>query len=363
MIYWRNNHISDKQEQILIYIYKYRALTNEYLRKLIFGHLKSNPDGQKANISRYVSGLRKMKMIGSESCYPVSKELIHYLTKKGVDFVKEHVCIGVEGDLFAGFDGEPYGDFDAAILKPGLRNKVHIKMHLDFVIKCRNILNVRHNLYAVQDFVYYQEQSGSGTYKAGKIRPDGEIRVNSGHLFSLEIDTGSERYEQLVAKFLNYRRYLDYCAEHNQKEAWAGILFVCKDSELPIEKDIRVQTVIRAAIEGLQYHCWTFTLQIYRSQNIVLKKMMEKNKKFFEELSIAVPSKVNPAKVEMQRREREEIERERKREIAQLQVQQQIARERQEYEQRQRQEAERRKREIEEDKKKNRFFGMGKFLP
>ncbi|HAW4413325.1 TPA: hypothetical protein JLW60_004714, partial [Escherichia coli] len=257
MIYWRNNRISDKQEQILIYIYKYRALTNEHLRKLIFGHLESNPDGQKANISRYISGLRKMKMIGSESTYPVSKELIHYLTKKGVDFVKERILIGAQEDLFLGFNEEPHGDFDVAMLKPALRNKDHTMMHLNFIIEYRNILNVRHNLYAVQDFVYYQELSEySGTYKEGKIRPDGEIRLNSGSLFSLEIDTGSERYEQLVAKFVNYRRYLDYCIEHNKQPAWVGMLFVCKDSKLPIQKDIRVQTIIRAAIEGLQHYCW-----------------------------------------------------------------------------------------------------------
>src|SRR5690606_2750983 len=170
MIYWRNNRISDKQEQILIYIYKYRALTNEHLRKLIFGHLESNPDGQKANISRYISGLRKMKMIGSESTYPVSKELIHYLTKKGVDFVKERILLGAQEDMFLGFNEEPHGDFDVAMLKPALRNKAHTMMHLNFIIEYRNILNVRHNLYAVQDFVYYQELSEySGTYKEGKI--------------------------------------------------------------------------------------------------------------------------------------------------------------------------------------------------
>lgn len=241
-------------------------------------------------------------------------------------------------------------------------------MHLDFIIEHRNILNVRHNLYAVQDFVYYQELSEySGTYKEGKIRPDGEIRLNIGYLFSLEIDTGSERYEQLVAKFVNYRRYLDYCIEHSQQQAWVGMLFLCKDSELPIEKDIRVRTIIRAAIEGLQHYCWTFILQIYRSQNIVLTRMLEENDAFFKELDIAIPLKINPIKVEKRRKEeqakREKEDAERIREAARLRVQQQHEREKQEYEQRQMQEAERRRREFEEvEKKKNRFFGMGKFL-
>src|SRR5690606_15626147 len=158
-----------------------------------------------------------------------------------------------------------YGDFDAAMLKPGLRNKAHTLMHLNFVIKHRERLNVRHNLYAVQEFTYCERISDYIGYdKNGKVRPDGEIKSSNGYIFSLEIDTGSDRYQKLVAKFENYRRYLDYCIENDVQQAWVGILFVCKNSKLPIEKDIRVQTIIRAAIEGLQYHCWTFTLQIYR---------------------------------------------------------------------------------------------------
>src|SRR5690606_15894954 len=135
---------------------------------------------------------------------------------------------------------------------------------------------------------------------------DGEIRLNSGQLFSLEIDTGSERYEKLVAKFVNYRRYLDYCIEHNQQQAWVGMLFVCKDSKLPIQKDIRVQTIIRAAIEGLQHYCWTFILQIYRSQNIVLTRLLEENETFFKALDIAIPPKINPLKIEKQRKNNRE---------------------------------------------------------
>lgn len=361
MIFWRNCRISEKQLQALIFLYKYRGLTNEHLRILIFGHLDSTPEGQKANISRYVAGLRKMKLIESQSCYPYSKELIHYLTNKGVEFVKTQIAIDPEGYEMAGFNDEPYGNFEATLLKPPLKNKEHTMMFLDFSIQHRKHINIRHNLYAVQEFHFYQSVSNTtGIYKPGKIRPDGEILLDKGYLFSLEIDTGTERYEQLVAKFNNYRKYLDYCIENDLAAAWVGMLFVCKESNLPIEKDVRVHTIIRAACEGLKYHCWNFYLQIFRGDHIKLNTLLVEDEMFFKRLGIPIPSKTNPIKVEKQKkaeRLKREEEQKRRKEENQKRVQQRAQQERLEQQRKQQLEAEQRRREIEEENKKKSFLG------
>lgn len=366
MIYWRNCRISEKQQKALILFYRYRGLTNEHLRVLIFGHLESNPDGQKANISRYVSGLRKLKLIESQSCYPYSKELIHYLTNKGIEFVKTQIIIVPKEHKMGGFDCYLHGDFDALMLKPPLKNKEHTMMYLNFAIQYRNNLTIRHNLYAVQEFCYPQDVSNTAfIYQRGKIRPDGEILLKNEHIFSLEIDTGTERFEQLVAKFKNYRRYFDYCIENDLDAKWIGILFVCKESYLAIEKDIRVHTIIRAAVEGLQYYCWTVSLQIFRRDNIVLKKLLEEDEMFFKSLDIPIPSKKNPIKVEKQlkaeRLQLEEEERKRRQEEAQRSVHQQVQSKRLEYERRQKLEEDRRRREIEEEENKKKGF-LGRFF-
>jgi hypothetical protein len=366
MILWRNIPISNKQKEVLIMIYQYRGLTNEHLRNLIFGHLESEPSGQKANISRYTSELRDKKMLESFSCYPYSKELIHCLTNKGIEFVKEHISIDPDSKL-AGFKGQPHGDFSAPMLKPGLKNLEHTMMYLDFVVRFRAQLDIRHNLYAVQEFQYFHKISPhSGYYKKGKVRPDGEVFANQQNLFTLEIDTGSERLEQLTAKFDNYRKYFDYCLKHEVDSAWTGMLFVCKQTELDLEKDLRLHTILRAAVAGLQHYCWTFTVQIYRGKGIVLGQLFQEQEDLFRRLGISIPSKENPILIEKERREqerqREEEERKRIAAEAQRKVQERIRQERLAYERQKQLEEMQRKRELEEERKNKRFFGMGKYF-
>ncbi|MFE8698424.1 replication-relaxation family protein [Cytobacillus sp. FJAT-53684] len=367
MILWRNNRISNKQQQILTLIYQYRGLTNEHLRKLIFGHLDSNQAGQKANISRYTSELRNTRMIESFSCYPYSQELIHCLTSKGIEFVQEQVQIDQENKL-AGFKDQPYGDFSATMLKPGLKNLEHTMMYLDFATKFRKKLDIRHNLFAVQEYLYFNKVStNSGYYKNGKVRPDGEILFNQHILFTLEIDTGSERLEQLTAKFENYQKYLEYCMKHEVDSAWEGLLFVCKHTELSIEKDQRLHTILRAIVAGLGYYCWIFSVQIYRGEGIVLSQLFQEQEDLFRNLGIAIPSKENPILIEKRQQEREkqreEEERKRLAEEAQRKVEERIRQERLANDRKKRLEEEQRTRELEEEeRKKKRFYGVGKFF-
>lgn len=142
MIYWNQIPISNKENEVLIYLYNFLVLTNEHLRSLIFGHLKSNQKGQRANISRYTSSLRKKKFVNCKSIYPFSRELVFYLTAKGVEFVKSQIRID-QNNKMIGF-GEIFGDFDAKTLKPPLKNIEHTMMFLDFAVKHKR--NVRHNL-------------------------------------------------------------------------------------------------------------------------------------------------------------------------------------------------------------------------
>jgi hypothetical protein len=118
-------------------------------------------------------------------------------------YIKDQVPINSEHEL-AGFNNQPYGDFDAKMLRVGLKNLEHTIMYLDFAMKYRHDLDIRHNLYAVREYSYIHQ------------------------------DTGSERYEHLVAKFDNYRNYLDYCIEKGLGVTWKGMLFVCKETNLDI---------------------------------------------------------------------------------------------------------------------------------
>lgn len=362
MINWRNNKISNKQKQVTILLYRYRALTNEHLRRLIFGHLGSDSNGQKANISRYTAGLRNMKLIESFSCYPYSKEYIHCLTTKGVEFVKEQVIIDSDNPL-VGFDGIHFGDFSTTILKPGLKNLEHTMMLLDFAFKIN--ADVRHNLYAVKNYFYLDRITDNQFYqKAGKVRPDGEILTKkNGLLGCIEIDTGSERFEQLVAKFNNYRRYFDYCVKNDIKIEWEAMMFVCKESNIEIKKDLRFKTIIKAVCEGLQYYVWSFDVLIFnrggKSNIVSVSSILSNQPELLNDMEVILPSKVNPVfekkKKDEEIRVHEVAKKERIRREEQLIVEKQIKQQKFEY---QKIQEERKVEEIEvKDSKKGSLIG------
>ena len=293
MIYWNQIPISNKEKEVSIYLYDYRLLTNEQLRILVFGHLKSNKKGQRDNISRYTSALRKKNFVQCKSLYPFSRELVFYLTAKGVEFVKSQINIEPNNEM-AGF-GDCYGDFDAKILKPPLKNIEHTMMVLNFAVK--HPKNVRHNLYAVQEYHYLSQEPNQPSLKKGKVKPDGEYLTKKKNRYALEIDTGTERMEQLLSKFENYRRYFDYCKSNSISLPWQGILFVAKTSSVNLDKDQRIKTILEAASRGLCSYCWTIPVKILNrgGENVTtdFKNLLIQQNDLVRKLNIPMPATDN----------------------------------------------------------------------
>lgn len=370
---WRNIKIHNMQHRILILIYRHRGLTNEHLRRIFYSHLKSNIQGQKANISKFVSPLKKAKLIESSSCYPYSRELIHSLTKKGVEYVKENIIIDPK-NCMAGFNDEIGGDFDAKLLSPSLGYIEHTMLFLDFVSRYKQF-PIRNNLYAVQNYTYNHQISFSSIVKkTASIKPDGEIILGK-KVWSLEVDTGHERFSSLLSKFSNYKKYLDYCFDENQKKAWHGIFIVTKQSELPFEKDIRLHTILRAASEGLQHYVYDFPVFIFNRKNeyskYTLCGLLKEKNDVLKKLDISIPSKINPL-IRKRNREQQKLNEEKEKEEEQHRlILEGLQRENLKFEQRRNQQVwerklaeESKKEELEEVKRKKiRFWGLGRYLP
>lgn len=366
MIYWRNTDITEKQDQIIKLIYQYRALTNEHIRRLIYDHLSSSARGQKANISRFTADLKKKKLIQSFSCHPYSKELIHCLTPKGIEYYKDHALIDKDERL-AGFKGYPHGDFDSGMLKPGLRNIEHTMMYLDFAIGYSDVLDIRHNLYAVKKYVFYDFENAWGNSVSGqikKVRPDGEVLRPEG-IYTIEIDLATERKKVLTEKFLNYFRYLNSCVENGEAPQWVGMLVVCKDSQIEFKKDQRLHTILKSACEGLKYYSWTFPVRIInRKKNVDLSNLLINNPETLESIGISIPSTNNPVleeRIIKEEREKQELEeRERRQEVYRRKEAERKEQERLLKERKQRElieEKEREAMEREKNKSGNRLFG------
>lgn len=269
----------------------------------------------------------------------------------------------------AGFKGEYMGDFEASMLKPGQKNIEHMMMFLNFSIKYKDKFEIRHNLYAPRAYKYIYEDERNIIYKNGKIRPDGECR-SKGKIYTIEIDTGTERYTKLLEKFKNYKRYLDYCIQENIEHPWYGLILVCKETNVEFERDTRLHSILKAACEGLSYYCWSFPIMILRSEKkpFNLFNQLKIDIKPLTNIGCNIPSEENKALVDRalkeQQEKRDEEERRLISERAQRQVSERFDRERREYEaKKQRQEKiEQLQREKERQKKDKKFLGLGKFL-
>jgi DNA-binding MarR family transcriptional regulator len=282
--------IRENQLTILVLIYRYRCLSNEHLAKIIYKNNPSNIETKKSNVSRQITILKNYGMIDSEKSLKNSKELFHFLTSKGVEYVKRHLEIDRQNSN-AGF-GRILGDFNAQQLKKINSNMEHYKIFLDLVTKSNTLskFNIRHNLYSVRKYGIND-----------RVRPDGELQLlgDPDQLCALECDTGTERYSQLLEKFNNYKRYFDYCNENNQKIPWVAILFVRNKEHKSYKSDERWHTIIKAAIEGLGDYCFKISVIIdatYLPFNF-LKHLLKNDKEKLRSIGINITDDNNLPKL------------------------------------------------------------------
>ena len=280
---WNGIKIRNRQKEIMIKIYRFRSLTTEHIRLIKFGQLIPNAsvseidikllrNSQKSNISRDLNYLIEQKLVEPEVIDHNTNEKIFCLTLKGVEFVKSHIEIN-ENDPLAGFINV-HGDFSASQLKNNLTSIKHHKMYLDFVTNLN--LPTRHNLYAVK---YYKNNTL-------KVCPDGEILNRSGGIIAVEIDTGSERFDQLVSKFENYYSYFNDCIKQKKELPWIRIHFVTQRKDTKFQEDRRCHTIFKAAVSGLRHFCWRINVTVH---NHSLLKYLRENPTLLEEKEISIP--------------------------------------------------------------------------
>lgn len=357
-----------KQIEIMVFLYYVRGATNEQLRRYLYSHCNSKRTTQLANTSKFVSELKKNGFINSVSCHPHSKGELNFLTSKAITYLieNERIMVGKpEGNEELGFAIEgTHGEFEYSMLKPPTRYIEHHMMTVDLFLDYKKIGRFRNNLYCARTYKYKEEKD---IYeRSGKLRPDSEFISNKGAYFTIEIDTGSERYKDLVIKFENYKRYFDYCLNNDLKIPYVGIIFHTKkgSARLSIKDDKRWQTICKAAVEGFSYYCWTFHLLGFSRPS--LAKLLKEETDLLNELGIDIPPSVNPI-VERKNKEKEEekrrLEEEKRRKAeSERKRQEEAERKRQleikkEKERQMRLEAERQRIFEEEEKKKKGLFG------
>lgn len=304
---FNGNSIRKKQHIILILLYMFRGVTNDQLRRRLYSHLTSKPATQLTYVSRFIAELKELKIVKSISCHPYSKEELNFLTRKGIEYIHENCRIEKEQfDKEIGFniDG-PFGNFDYDILSPPLHFIEHHLMLVDVMVDYRRFGEFRHNLHCVKKYEYVDDRY---VYRRkAKLKPDAELLSIKGYLLAVEIDTGTERYNKLLEKFKNYRRYFDYCIENDIEIPWRAIVFHTKrgNEQVTLEEDQRWQTILKAASEGLEYYCWRLNILGFNREPFI--KMIKEDSERLTALGINIPTKVNP--ILEKKKEREENKR------------------------------------------------------
>lgn len=76
-------------------------------------------------------------------------------------------------------------------------------MLVDVMVDYKHLGRFRHNLHCVKHFDYTFSTDHVSYQKKAKLKPDVEMITLNGWILSVEIDTGTERFDKLVEKFSN----------------------------------------------------------------------------------------------------------------------------------------------------------------
>lgn len=218
--------LSGRDQDILTTLYRFRGMTALQLAQIV--HNSREPkNSQKSMIHNYLKRLKKQKVITSKKLEDeISLGSIYYLTPKGFQLAKDvlNIEIGQVGEGFKFADEiegfHTHADLEYSIYKPPLEQISHHLLLIDSLIKLEFLyseeqIDYRLSMYATREYKYKEIQ--------GKLRPDGELHLSDGRKYFIEIDKGTESYQQLYEKFINYRNYL---SQLDINKFPAGILFI-----------------------------------------------------------------------------------------------------------------------------------------
>lgn len=205
---------------------------------------------QKSMIHNYLKRLKQQKIVASKKLEDdVDLGSIYYLTPKGVNVAKDllNIELGQIGygylfaDQFASEGYHTHADLEYSIYKPPLEQTGHHLLLIDTLIKLdfldkEDLIDYRLSMYATRDYSF---NKGNGT-----LRPDAEMLIEGSRNYFIEIDKGTEGYQQLFEKFTNYRQYLSQL----------------KEEELPVA--ILIITDEKRQLYGLKRR-WTTVLTAY----------------------------------------------------------------------------------------------------
>lgn len=211
---------------------------------------------QKKQMTNQLVRLKEAGIITSKRLEGKDAGSMYYLSTSGLELVYKLLNIN---SLQAGTMWQHYAlkninfdelkEYDYDTYKPPVRQFLHHHLILQSIISLFGKESdlpsypFRLTLDATEKYIYRNEER--------ILKPDVEIKVGD-EIYALEIDRSTESYSQLVAKFENYKNYLEYTMKGNIEPTITKIIFIYDDKNSKYGVSRRWETIMKAYLEGMK---------------------------------------------------------------------------------------------------------------
>ena len=242
------------REKLCKILYFYRGANAVVLTQVFNGSL-SYTTQQKKQITNQLVRLKEARIVTSKKLEGKDAGSMYFLSTIGLELVYKLLNITPlqAGTMWQQYplkdiNHEGLKEYDYDTYKPPIKQYAHHHLILQSIIQLFGKNSdlpsypFRLTLDAVKKYMYNNQER--------LLKPDVEIMVGD-EIFTLEIDRGTEFYSQLVAKFKNYKNYLDYASKENEESPITKIIFVFEDKNSNHGVSRRFETIMKAFLEGM----------------------------------------------------------------------------------------------------------------
>lgn len=245
---------SEIREKLCKILYFCRG-ANVIVLTQLFNESLTYTQQQKKQMTNQLVRLKESGIVTSKRLEGKDAGSMYTLSTTGLELVYKLLNINPmqSGDMWQQYplkeiNYEQLKEYDYDTYKPPIRQHVHHHLILQSVIalwgKDSDLPSYpfRLTLDAVKKYMYNHQEK--------LLKPDAEVLIDN-EIFTLEIDRSSESYAQLVAKFENYKKFLDHATKENIEPAISKIIFVYSDKSSQYGVARRWETIMKAFLEGM----------------------------------------------------------------------------------------------------------------
>ncbi|MGE8081348.1 replication-relaxation family protein [Peribacillus loiseleuriae] len=261
-----NKRISDKDLLVLQFLFRMRGAT---AAQLVKGLNYPNTISSEKNMYKPLKKLGEIGLVDYQFIKLHTRNF-YFLSEEGYNFMIRFMNLQPQ-HRGKGFYKD-YGVFDFKLQRPPSQQHKHFLMQVDTFLEFEKIRDVkmpgiyfdyRDNRYCSKKFELISDSKEKKVWE--ELKPDGEVLIvrevvkkESGkaevrktkNIYSIEVDTGTERKVRLLNKFQQYKLYFDYLKKKKQPLP-RGIIFVSNTKEREFGLEARWFTISNAFHEAV----------------------------------------------------------------------------------------------------------------